>query len=363
MPKRSNEFQKLIYLIKRQIAKNSIVYESKMLNDIRTDSSVEVDIIIETEIFGIELIVGIECTSTKRPATVEWVREMLGKHQDLPIDKTILVSKSGFSKEALKKAALSGITAITFEEAGSEDWKKCFLPDQLVNLKFDLKNVCIHCDQLHILDKQGNKMTHSISHSKPIIIESSQNCIPEKSENQIKDIKTISEFPLFIREGDAEPVRLDKFITDIIDSYPVYIEAVNKCKVIDNNISNYDIEICISPRIKAELGSLLVIATDGSKYLLRFNIKTIEINIRINPCKTGLTFEYGKFLDKNIAYAVADNIFQINDEKSKAKALFACIKEDDTPKNAWLYIPQYIDGGDKIYKMCQFDKISQSVKF
>ena len=42
-------------------------------------------------------MIGIECTAGGRPATVEWVNEMIGKHGELPVDKTILVSKSGFT--------------------------------------------------------------------------------------------------------------------------------------------------------------------------------------------------------------------------------------------------------------------------
>jgi hypothetical protein len=122
MPKRTNTFQKLIYVVERYLAKEAVITESKFLIDKQTGSPVEVDIVIESSIGGLPLIIGIECTAKNRPATVEWVREMVGKHSNLPIDKTILVSKSGFTQEAAAKAQACGFVAITLKEVQNTDW-------------------------------------------------------------------------------------------------------------------------------------------------------------------------------------------------------------------------------------------------
>ena len=95
MPKRTNEFQKLIYLIQHQLADDAIVTESKLLLDNTTGKKVEVDIVVDTQKGGIPIIIGFECTAKTRPATVEWINQMIGKHQGLPTDKVVLVSKSG----------------------------------------------------------------------------------------------------------------------------------------------------------------------------------------------------------------------------------------------------------------------------
>jgi len=71
MPKRSNEFQRLIYLIQKQVSPNASVNESKLLLDDRSRAKTEVDIVIESEIAGISIVVGVECTASQRPATVE----------------------------------------------------------------------------------------------------------------------------------------------------------------------------------------------------------------------------------------------------------------------------------------------------
>ncbi|OGW36848.1 MAG: hypothetical protein A2Y97_06265 [Nitrospirae bacterium RBG_13_39_12] len=110
-------------MIQKQLADQAIVTESKMLRDIRTGADVEVDIVIDELVGGINIAIGIECTAERRPATVEWVREMVGKHQDLPLNKTILVSKSGFTEEAIKKANAHSVEAITLDMAEHLDWQ------------------------------------------------------------------------------------------------------------------------------------------------------------------------------------------------------------------------------------------------
>lgn len=122
MPRRTNRFQRLVYLIQHQLADGATVTESKLLPDVRSGRAVEVDIVVEGTIGDVRVVIGIECTSGKRPATVEWVNEMAGKHADLPVDKTVLVSQSGFTAEGLAKAAKLGIEALPLVEAESRNW-------------------------------------------------------------------------------------------------------------------------------------------------------------------------------------------------------------------------------------------------
>ena len=67
MPKRSNEFQKLIRLIESQLApKDAIVEESKLLTDQTTGQSREVDIYIKSGIGQHSISMAIECKNHKR---------------------------------------------------------------------------------------------------------------------------------------------------------------------------------------------------------------------------------------------------------------------------------------------------------
>jgi hypothetical protein len=70
MPQRTNEFQKLVYLVRKHSAAGSTVTESKLLTD-SNGSQREVDICIEDSIDGIPVTISIECCDLARPATVE----------------------------------------------------------------------------------------------------------------------------------------------------------------------------------------------------------------------------------------------------------------------------------------------------
>jgi Restriction endonuclease len=124
MPKRSNAFQNLFHVIYRQLAVNATVTESKMLTDKATGEEREVDIVIESEVTRHKVTIGVECNAHKRKASVEWVERMQGKHQNLPTDKLVLVSLSGFYKTAIKKAKFHGIETISIGEAVKVDWTK-----------------------------------------------------------------------------------------------------------------------------------------------------------------------------------------------------------------------------------------------
>jgi len=126
MPARSNAFQRLVRGIQGHLSRGGTVTESRMLQDKDTGSSVEVDIVIEEMVGGHQILVGIECTAGKRKATIEWYREMRGKHGDLPIAKTVLVSESGFTREVHKKAKKDNVALMTLGEAQTFEWQSLF---------------------------------------------------------------------------------------------------------------------------------------------------------------------------------------------------------------------------------------------
>lgn len=122
MPKRSNGFQKLIALVNKQLAGLAHTEESALLTDAVTGESREVDVLIKASIADYETRLAIECIDWKRKADVTWVEKMFQKHQNLPTDKLILVSRSGFSSAATRKAQFLNITTLTLEAAIEQDW-------------------------------------------------------------------------------------------------------------------------------------------------------------------------------------------------------------------------------------------------
>ena len=126
MPKRSNDFQKLIFLVKQHVSDVAKVTESKMLQDLITGSKREVDICIESFIAGHDIIVSIECVDHSRKADVTWVEKMKSKHERLRTNALMLVSKTGFSSEANRVAKTYGFETMTFEDVNEQSIEKLF---------------------------------------------------------------------------------------------------------------------------------------------------------------------------------------------------------------------------------------------
>jgi hypothetical protein len=173
MPKRSNEFQRLIYLVRVNLAAGATVTESKMLRDRITGREREVDVCVEGVVGGTPVIVSLECRDHVRPADVAWVEQMKTKHDRLPTSALILASRSGFTREAREVARVYGLEAISFDEVQRTDfstllkatsalWSKCvtFSANKVVasvlpTLKLPAENVAVRPDH-DVYDTNGS---------------------------------------------------------------------------------------------------------------------------------------------------------------------------------------------------------------
>jgi hypothetical protein len=311
MPKRSNEFQKLIYLIQNQLAENATVSESKILQDIRTGANAEVDIVIESRVGEIDIVVGIECTSKKRPVTVEWVREMIGKHQDLPINKSILVSKSGFSQEALTKALSHSFEAISFEQAGEADW---------VGIIDNLKNLELGSFEFKALS--GNVVYSQKELGEETLI--------------------VSEESLIYEEGINTPVTLFDYITSVLSNSEVGASVMEKWlqKPKDQRKNYFEFTLTFPPRKKTKIQS------DTGKLS---TIRKFEIKASASVKTTPVSLSTGAYRDKKIAFASASNIF--SQSKSDKDVLISIIQKDEGASSGSLLVPDFEGGEDKIFPM------------
>ena len=123
MPKRSNDFQRLIALIERLAASPTArVVESSELPEDADSSLREIDVLIEDSVNGYPVRLAIECRDHGRKQDKIWIDQLHGKYRDLKVDTIVAVSSSGFTKGALAKAAQVNIRAMTVREALDEDW-------------------------------------------------------------------------------------------------------------------------------------------------------------------------------------------------------------------------------------------------
>lgn len=114
MPRRTNDFQELITLLVQTIGEDRAIPSAMVRSKVPGVRKREVDIRVQAEVDGLPVYIGIEVSESKsRRKTVEWVERMYGKHEHLSTSKLVLVSSSGFTKDALKLAAYYHIKAIT----------------------------------------------------------------------------------------------------------------------------------------------------------------------------------------------------------------------------------------------------------
>lgn len=129
MPKRSNEFQRLIRRIYEQMANSDLgetVTESAMLVEASTGQEREVDVLLEGKIFDRMMRIAIECRDYSRKQNVTWIDELIGKYKDLAVDTVYAVSSSGFTNSAYKKALSTKIKLLSLEQALDTDWPSKF---------------------------------------------------------------------------------------------------------------------------------------------------------------------------------------------------------------------------------------------
>jgi hypothetical protein len=123
VPKRTNEYQKLILAINQHLASSdAIVTESKMLWDPLSEQNREIDILIEDNSGPYKFTIGIECTAKSRPIGVPTMEQLINKHKSVGIQKTVIVSKYGFAVSAKKYAKKKQIDAISFGQALTTPW-------------------------------------------------------------------------------------------------------------------------------------------------------------------------------------------------------------------------------------------------
>lgn len=149
MPQRTNDFQKLIHDVYKQLSpEGAKVTESAMIPERNNSTEVEVDILIEHEIAGHIFRLAIECRDRGRKADKPWINDLIGKYKDLEVNKIVAVSSSGFSKSAIEKAKANNIETLTLEEALDHQWPSEFVKQGIVLLARNdtLNSLYLVCD-------------------------------------------------------------------------------------------------------------------------------------------------------------------------------------------------------------------------
>jgi hypothetical protein len=121
MPKRTNDFQRLIYLVRHNLADGAKVTESKLMRDRLTGRYREVDVVIEGRVGQQPVVVSLECRDHKRVADVSWVDAMKAKHERLDTNALLLASRMGFTPEAKDVAKKYGLELFSLQDLDAAD--------------------------------------------------------------------------------------------------------------------------------------------------------------------------------------------------------------------------------------------------
>jgi hypothetical protein len=172
MPKRTNEFQELIYTVYEQIIpKGGKVTESGMVFDKDSNTLREVDILVEYRYAHHDFKLAIECRDRSRKDSVQWIDELIGKTRSLAVNKVAAVSKEGFTESAVTKARAFGIDTLSVKEAVETDWQSYAIKPGIIVFsgeKFRLHDVLFKEGQQYrslrelglcsIVEKDGEKV-------------------------------------------------------------------------------------------------------------------------------------------------------------------------------------------------------------
>lgn len=162
MPARSNDFQKLIKVINHSLAPSDAkVTESAMLLDPESETDREIDILIESKLMNCDIKIGVECTASSRPLDVRAIESFKEKHRKVGINKTIVVSKNGFSEPAKKYANKNQIKLLTFNNAKKENWSKQY--ERLKNLSVYARNYYLRSISIYFSDDADSEFICSES--------------------------------------------------------------------------------------------------------------------------------------------------------------------------------------------------------
>jgi hypothetical protein len=128
MPKRSNDFQRLVKVIYDAMSgvDGVMVTESAMLSE-PDGTRREIDILLERTVADVLVRLAVECRDRSRKSDVDWIDGLIGKFKNLKIEKVIAVCRRGFSSAAIAKAHANNIEIRVLEECLAHNWSNEFV--------------------------------------------------------------------------------------------------------------------------------------------------------------------------------------------------------------------------------------------
>ena len=107
MPKRTNEFQKLVKLVQHSLAGDNVKITESAMESVEGLGFREIDILIEGEIGVHQIKIAVEAKDHSRKIDVTSIASIIAKYsgvKSIPVNKVVVVSSRGFTNGAAQKA-------------------------------------------------------------------------------------------------------------------------------------------------------------------------------------------------------------------------------------------------------------------
>lgn len=97
------EFEEIVAAIHEQFSNGATITKDERVRG-KSGMNRQIDVAIRTNIAGYKIFIIVECKDYKEKVGIDKVDELIGKMEDVEANKAILVSNSGFTKDALERA-------------------------------------------------------------------------------------------------------------------------------------------------------------------------------------------------------------------------------------------------------------------
>lgn len=144
MGKKGAEFEALVQRIQATLHRRSRVTPNAIIADLETGQPREVDVLIELEDGPTCLRVIGEVRDRGRPEDATWVEQVVQKKMSVGAHAAFLVSSSGFTEPAVRKAEKHLVATYSFEDAADLMWRDAVrlqhiqVPQREVGFAFEL---------------------------------------------------------------------------------------------------------------------------------------------------------------------------------------------------------------------------------
>lgn len=153
MPKKGNSLERLVEAIEKNIIDNP---NTEIFRNHKIDGR-EIDVLVKTVVNGENICIAFECKDYSygkgHKVSIKEIDEAIGKYIDLPsINKVIIVSTTGFSKNAIESANKHGIGMHTLQEI-SDDCSSIFIEAVKLIPRFSIRLSNVWCNDTKIILK------------------------------------------------------------------------------------------------------------------------------------------------------------------------------------------------------------------